>query len=113
MVPFLSVPLVLALNLGTGGMVLLIFATIVLRARHFSRHGKEALGVTVLFITCAAILRFVAVNFPEILHADWNRLINGWVAIGCAVRQLSLLIEAETEIHMAKLSRLDLKEMMK
>lgn len=113
MVPVLSIPVLLALNLGTGAMVALIFATIVLRARHFSKHGKEALAVVVLFIAVAAFLRAVAVNFPDFLSDDWNRLINGWVAVGCAVRQISLLVEAEMENHLAKLSRLDLKEMMK
>jgi hypothetical protein len=104
-----------AQNVGTVAMLLLVAATIVIRQRHFTAHGKDALLVVALFVLFAAGTRWVSLNQPEWVSGEHNRLLNGLAAIVCAVIQVTTLFEAELEIHARKMRErgIDLLEVLK
>ena len=93
----IEIPLLLAINIGRTAMLALCGATVIIRQRHFNKHGKEALAVVILFVAVAAMLRWVATNEPEWLSTDWQRVCNSLLAIGCAAKQWLTVLEAEVE----------------
>ena len=101
----IDVPLMLALNIGTAAMLLLGVATVIIRSRHFSAHGKEAMAVCVLFIIGAALLRWLATNHPDLLPTDWQRVLNSVLAIWCATVQWITVMEAELEMRARRIYR--------
>ena len=111
----IEIPLLLAINIGTTAMLALCGATVIIRQRHFNKHGKEALAVLILFVTATATLRWVATNEPSMLSTDWQRVCNSLLAIGCASKQWLSLLEAEIEERARKLQEQgrDLLEVMR
>ena len=99
----IEIPLLLAINIGTTAMLALCGATVIIRQRHFNKHGKEALLVLVLFVIATASLRWIATNEPQILSTDWQRVCNSLLAIGCAAKQWLTVLEAEVEERAKKL----------
>lgn len=99
----MGIPLLLAINIGTGFMFALVAVTIIIRQRHFNSHGYDAMLVPVMFILLTAILRWVAVNYSGFLPIDTQRFLNGYVALMCLSWQLAVLVQAEMELRARKL----------
>lgn len=90
----------LAQDIGTLGLLLLIATSIVIRARYFCTHGREAFFVVICYVSVTVPLRLVTTH--ALLTPDQSRLLAGFIAIGFSVLQVSVAWMAEMTLRVAR-----------